>query len=136
MSLNLNQVLIAGRMTRDVELRPVGATQVGSFGVAINHSWVDKATGDKKEEVTFLDVDAWGKTADFVKKYFAKGAAVFVQGRLKLETWADADGTKRSKVKVVAEDVRFVESAGDKSAPPKAAASGSAKAPTDDQVPF
>lgn len=111
--MNLNRVFIAGNLTRDVELRATpSGTQVAQIGLAINRVWKDQA-GEKKEEVTFVDCEAWGKTAEVMAQYLGKGKPVFIEGRMKLEQWEDKEsGQKRSKMKVVVESFQFVESKG------------------------
>lgn len=107
-----NKVLLMGNLTRDVEVRmlPSGSQQVGNFGIAVNRKFRDSA-GELREEVTFVDCEAWGKTAENMAKFFSKGRPVFIEGRLKLDTWQDKnDGTNRSKLKVVVESFEFVDS--------------------------
>lgn len=106
---NVNIVILAGNLTRDVELRysPKG-TPVASFGVAVNRKWKDDA-GELKEEVSFFDCVAWGRTAETIAQYFKKGGSILVQGRLKQESWDDKqDGRKRYAVKVIVESFNFV----------------------------
>jgi single-strand DNA-binding protein len=107
--MNFNEVLLAGNLTRDVELKMVGNdNQVCSFGLAINRKYKTKA-GELKEDTTFVDVSAWGKTAGFIAQYFAKGQPIFICGSLRLESWDDkATGQKRSKLTVVADQAMFV----------------------------
>lgn len=109
MSLNYNKVILGGNLTRDPEIRFLNNDKaVGSFGLAVNHKY-KTAQGEAKEETTFVDVECWGRTAENVGQYLAKGRSCLVEGRLKLETWDDkATGQKRSKLKVVAETVQFV----------------------------
>ena len=107
--MNLNKVTIAGRLTRDPEIRytPKG-TAVAELGVAINRSYTLES-GERKEETTFLDAVAWGRTAENVGKWFEKGREIYLEGRLQLDTWNDkATGQKRSKLKLVAETFQFV----------------------------
>ena len=110
--MNLNKVIIGGRMTRDCELRYLNnGTAVGDFGVAINHVWKDN-NGEKREDVTFVDCTAWGKTAETIGEYLGKGSNILIEGRLKLDQWEDKkDGGKRSKISVVIERFHFVDSA-------------------------
>lgn len=106
--MNLNKVFLAGNITRDIETRTIGSgTTVASIGLAVNRSWADQS-GQKKEEVTFVDCEAWGKTAEVMAQYLGKGKPVFIEGRLKLDQWEDKDGGKRSKLKVVIESFQFV----------------------------
>lgn len=107
--MNWNQTQVGGNLTRDVELRytPKG-TAVADIGIAVNRKWKDDS-GQTKEATTFVDVTLFGKTAEIVAQYKGKGDAVFIQGRLEMDTWEDkATGAKRSKLKVVAESVQFV----------------------------
>lgn len=106
---NFNKVILMGNLTRDPELRytPKG-TAVAKVGLAINRKWRDDQ-GTQKEEVCFVDVDLWGKTAENVGQYMHKGSSILVEGRLKLDTWDDkASGQKRSKLGVVGETVQFI----------------------------
>jgi len=102
----LNKVLLIGNLTRDPELRMTqGGQAICKFGIAINRTFTGQ-DGQKKEEVTFVDVDCFGKTAENVGKYFTKGKPIFVEGRLKLDTW-EKDGQKKSKIGVVLENFQF-----------------------------
>jgi single-strand DNA-binding protein len=141
---NFNKVILAGNLTRDPELRysPKG-TAIAKFGLAINRNWTSEG-GEKKTEVTFVDVDCFGRTAENVAKYCKKGASVMLDGRLKLEEWTDkATGQKRSKLGVVVETCQFLggKSAGADAAPksevsPEAQAQVPAAGADDDGVPF
>jgi single-strand DNA-binding protein len=107
---NLNRVLLIGNLTRDPEIKytPKG-TAIAEIGLAINRVLPADEGGERREEVTFVEVTAWGKTAENVQKYLTKGRPVFVEGRLQLDTWDDKQtGQKRSKLKVVAETVQFL----------------------------
>lgn len=107
---SLNKVLLMGNLTRDPALRytPKG-TAVADISLAINHVWRDPA-GNKQEDVTFVDVTLWGKVAEIAQKYLAKGRPVFLEGRLSLETWDDKDGKKRTRLKVIGENLQFLPS--------------------------
>jgi single-strand DNA-binding protein len=113
MAAGFNKVLLMGNLTRDVEIRFTPNNQaVGNFGLAINRKY-KTADGQIHEEVTFVDCEAWGKTAEVMKQYLGKGRAAFVEGRLKLDQWKDkTDGSNRSKLKVVVENFRFADSKG------------------------
>jgi single-strand DNA-binding protein len=104
--MSLNKVLLIGNLTRDPELRyiPNGAAVAG-FGIAVNRQYVDRG-GEKKTETCFVDVVAWRKQAEFCDKYLTKGSLVFVEGRLRLESWESPQGEKRSKHSVVVERVQ------------------------------
>jgi single-strand DNA-binding protein len=145
---NFNKVLLMGNLTRDPELRytPKG-TAVATIGVAVNRRWKDEA-GQQREETTFVDVDAFGRTAENIGQYFKKGRPIFIEGRLRYSTWEDKQsGQKRSKLTVTAENFQFMDSqrgaeAGGGEAPaPRPQASRPADSndgppPEDDDVPF
>jgi len=106
---SFNKVILVGNLTRDPELRytPKG-TAVTKIGLAVNRVWTSE-TGEKKEEVTFVDVDMFGRTAENVAQYMRKGSPLLVEGRLRLDQWDDKQtGQKRSKLCVVAETVQFL----------------------------
>ena len=137
MSLNLNNVVLAGHLTRDPELKQIGADKVvASSGLAINRRYKD-AAGQQHEEATFVEIEAWGRTAELIGQYLKKGSPAYIEGRLKLDSWDDKDsGQKRSKLKVVAETVQFLGNrptgdgeAGERSQPTPAASRASAPAP-------
>lgn len=116
-TLNYNKCLLGGNLTRDPELRytPKGAAVCG-FGIAINRSWKTEA-GEKKEEVSFLDVECFGRTAENIAKFFKKGRPIFLECRAKLDQWEDkTSGKKMTKVKFVVESFQFC--GGDKASQP------------------
>lgn len=151
---SFNKVILVGNLTRDPELRytPKG-TAIAKIGLAVNRVWTSES-GEKKEEVTFVDVDVFGRTAENVAQYMRKGSPLLVEGRLRLDQWDDKQtGQKRSKLGVVAETVQFLGSArtgdGNSAAPvssrasaaPAAAATAAVEAagaepPPEDDVPF
>jgi single-strand DNA-binding protein len=150
---NFNKVILAGNLTRDPELRytPKGMA-IAKFGLAINRTWMSEA-GEKKEEVTFVDVDAFGKSAETIGQYFKKGRPILMEGRLRLDTWDDKQtNQKRSKLGVVLESFQFMDTqrSGEGSAPANRPAPGAsapntatasaseseAAAPEHDDVPF
>lgn len=157
MALQLNRVMLAGNLTRDPQVRFFANERaVADFGIAINRKY-KTADGQMKEETTFVDIEAWGRTAELVGQYLTKGRACYVEGRLRLDQWDDKkDGTKRSKLKVVADNVQFIDSNRDRGqgggapaegddsgasadAPPATAPSRPAAAPSaagDDEPPF
>jgi single-strand DNA-binding protein len=108
MALNLNTVLIAGHLTRDPAVKRLANDRtVADFGLAINRRYKG-SEGELKEDTTFVDIEAWGRTAELIGQYLNKGSPCFVEGRLKYETWQDKDGTRKSRMKVVAENVQFL----------------------------
>ena len=146
---SFNKVILMGNLTRDPELRytPKG-TAIAKIGLAVNRTWKNEA-GETKEEVTFVDVDCFGRTAENVGQYMRKGSAMLIEGRLKLDTWDDKQtNQKRSKMGVVAETVQFLGSPrGAEGAPaersarpaaskPPAASESDGVPPEEDDVPF
>jgi single-strand DNA-binding protein len=104
---NLNKVILIGNLTRDPEARRTSTgTSVCRLGLAVNRRFKG-ATGEQREETTFVDIDVWGRQADFCRDYLRKGNSVYIDGRLKLDQWDDrATGQKRSRLCVVAESVQ------------------------------
>jgi single-strand DNA-binding protein len=123
----LNKVFLIGNLTRDPELRvtPKG-TAICQFGIAVNRQFKDES-GATRDETTFVDIEAWGKQGELVSKYLSKGSLAMVEGRLKLDQWEDkTSGQKRSKIKVVLDNVQFLSSRG-------GAGGGGAGAPMGDE---
>ena len=109
----LNKVFLIGNLTRDPELRvtPKG-TAICQFGLAVNRQFKDES-GQTRDETTFVDIEAWGKQGELVAKYLTKGSPAMVEGRLKLDQWEDkTTQQKRSKLKVVLDNVQFLSSRG------------------------
>ena len=105
---NFNKVILAGNLTRDPDLRytPKG-TAVAKLSLAINRSWKSE-TGEERQEVTFVDIDAFGRQAEVIGQYLKKGRPLLVEGRLKLDTWEDKQtNQKRSRLGVVLESFRL-----------------------------
>ena len=150
---SFNKVILLGNLTRDPEVRytPKG-TAVTDLGLAVNRTYTAD-NGEKREEVTFVDVTFWGRTAEVAGEYLKKGRPVFVEGRLQLDSWDDKQsGQKRTKLKVIGENMQMLgaprgggasggggdEEGGSRSSsrpapPPKASAPS---APDDDEIPF
>jgi single-strand DNA-binding protein len=146
--------MLAGNLTRDPQVRFFANERaVADFGLAINRRYKTN-DGQMKEETTFVDVEAWGRTAELVGQYLTKGRSCYVEGRLKLDSWEDKEGQKRQKLKVVADSVQFLpdgrnQGGGDRGAPAEAgqdeggapgpataAPARPAPAPADDEPPF
>ena len=146
---SFNKVILLGNLTRDPEVRytPKG-TAVTDLGLAVNRTYTAD-NGEKREEVTFVDVTFWGRTAEVAGEYLKKGRPVFVEGRLQLDSWDDkTSGQKRTKLKVIGENMQMLgaprggggggdEDSGPRSSrpapPPKTAVPS---APDDDEIPF
>jgi single-strand DNA-binding protein len=139
MSFSLNRVMIAGNLTRDPELKYLdGGKTVCSFGIALNRKY-KTADGQQREEVSFIECTAWGKTGELVSQYLKKGSGAYIEGRLTQETW-EKDGKRQSKTKVTADNVQFIGSKRD-AAPDDAPPTAKPAVPTDsagdtDQPPF
>ena len=115
MAGSYNKVLLMGNLTRDIELRylPNTNTPVANIGLAVNRRFRTKE-GENREDTTFVDCEAFGRTAETMSQYLRKGRPVFIEGRLKLDQWEDKQsGQNRSKLKVVVEGFQFIDSKGD-----------------------
>jgi single-strand DNA-binding protein len=112
---NLNKVMLIGRLTRDPEVRTFSnGGKVAKFGFAVNNRRKNASTGQWEDEPVFLDIDAFnrgetGKQADLVEQYLKKGHQAYIEGRLVLDQWTSKEGEKRSKIKIVLENVQFLE---------------------------
>lgn len=106
----MNKVILVGNLTRDIELRhtPNGSA-IAAFGLAVNRNWTDKASGDKKSEVMFIDVNIFGRSAEIANQYLSIGKKVLIEGRLKLDQWQDQHGQNRSKHTIVCESFEFLD---------------------------
>jgi single-strand DNA-binding protein len=139
--VEINKVMISGRLTKDPELRytPSGVA-VTTLRMAVNSSFFSKDK-EKREEVCYIDVVAWRRQAETCVEYLRKGSPAFIEGRLQSRNWETQDGQKRSTIEVQADRVQFLEWAGDRE---KAPAGGSEQAPPrtappageDDDIPF
>jgi single-strand DNA-binding protein len=104
-----NRVIIAGNLTRDPEYKNLSSGQgVCRLGLATNRQFKNKQTGTMVQEVCYIDVDVWGSQAESCRQYLQKGRSVLIEGRLKLDSWEDQTGQKRSKHSIVAERVVFL----------------------------
>ena len=142
---SLNKVLLIGNLTSDPELRHTpGGVPVTDITVAVNREFSSK-DGERKSEVAFVDVVVWSRLAENCAQYLSKGRPVFVEGRLQLDTWENQQGEKRSRLRVVAENIQFLggkprEGAEAKPAkakePEHAAEDVPAESVTEDDIPF
>jgi single-strand DNA-binding protein len=144
MAGDINRVTLVGRLTRDPELRHLpSGTPVLEMGVAVNGRMQDDA-GNWVDKPNFFDVKVYGNQAEMLSQHLAKGRRIGIDGRLDWRSWEAQDGTKRSKVDVVAQTVQFLDSRGDQEAGgqyvPAGAAAASADdfptSPADDDIPF
>ena len=103
-----NKCILVGNLTRDPELKTLqSGIQVTTLGLAVNNKYTTKA-GEKREEVLFIDVSVWAKTAENCVKYLKKGNPVLVDGSLKMDSWETADGQKRTKIKLNGDRIVFL----------------------------
>lgn len=107
----LNKVILIGNTVRPIELRylPSGSA-VAKTGLAVNRTWKDKTTGEKKDETMFIDIVIYSKLASIANQYMLKGKKVLVEGRLVLEQWMDQAGQKRSRHVIAVESFQFLDS--------------------------
>ena len=133
---SLNKVLLIGNLTRDPDVRMLSnGRPVCNFGLALNRNYKD-AEGNRKEEVTFVDVECYGPRAEAVGRFFTKGRSIFVEGRLKLDQWESKEGEKRSAIRVVLDNFEFVDSKQDgQSSVDRQSFSTSNSSPTPQAVP-
>ncbi len=136
-----NKVILIGNLTRDVELRytPSGVA-AGNFPLAVNRVYKDNVTGENKQEVLFIDVKVFGRSAEVAHQYLNKGRRVLVEGRLVLDQWVDSFGQKRSKHSVIAERVQFMDSKSEAQNQQKPQQNNQNQAPSndtdEDKIPF
>jgi single-strand DNA-binding protein len=105
---SFNRVILMGNLTRDVELRYIpSGMAVADIGLAVSEKRKN-ANGEMIEDVVFVDVTAWGRTAEVMSEYLGKGSPVFIEGRLKYDTWEGQDGQKRSKLKVTCDRMQLI----------------------------
>jgi single-strand DNA-binding protein len=109
MASSFNKVILMGNLTRDPQLKYLPTqTAVAEFGIAMNRKF-KTASGEDREEVTFVDCAAFGRTGEVINQYFQKGKPIFIEGRIKYDSWEDKQGGgKRSKISVVVENFQFV----------------------------
>ena len=106
-----NRVILVGNLTRDVELKytPSGVA-IAKFGLATNRNYKDNTTGEMKQEVMFIDITVFGRSAEVANQYLKKGKRVLIEGRLVFDQWIDSSGQKRSKHSIIAEKIQFMDS--------------------------
>lgn len=103
----LNEVRLIGNLTKDPESRAAGQHTIASFSIAVNRK-SKGSDGQAKEDVSYFDCEAWNKTGELVMQYLKKGRQALVCGRLQQDRWEAQDGQKRSKIKVVVENIQFL----------------------------
>ena len=147
--LNLNKVVLAGRLTNDPELKQTASgVSVMSFTIAVNRRYASKNDqGESQNQADFISVVAWRNTAEFIAKYFRKGSAICVTGSIQTRNWQDQQGQRRYTTEVVADEAMFVDSRSESAATdayvqtpsyasPNAVAPNFEEHNTDDDLPF
>lgn len=137
---DINNVSLTGRLTRDPELRvTAGGTQLLSFTLAFNTSVRNRQTGEWEERGNFIDCTMFGKRADALSRFLAKGQKVAIAGKLRYATW-DKDGQRHSKLDVIVDDIVFMSQRQDTNQPAQASAPQAPMPPAvdafDDDIPF
>lgn len=118
-ALNLNKVILAGRLTADVELKQTtSGVSVCSFTLAVNRRFA----GEGEQVADFINCTAWRQTAEFISRYFRKGQSLCIAGSIRTRSWQDSQGQKRYATEVVVDEAYFVDSKGDATAPKNAPA--------------
>ena len=113
-NLNLNKVVLAGRLTSDPELKQTATgISVVSFSLAINRRRGRSDQGDAQQQTDFINLVAWRQTAEFISKYFKKGSALCVTGSIQTRSWTDQQGQKRYATEVIVDEAMFVDSRGE-----------------------
>ena len=106
--MNVNKAIILGNVTRDPIIRALpSGRNVASFGVATNRYWTDKQTNEKKSQVEYHNVSAFGRLAEIAQQYLKKGGLVYVEGRLQTNSWTDKQGNTRYKTDIIAERMQL-----------------------------
>lgn len=147
--LNLNKVVLAGRLTNDPELKQTASgVSVMSFTIAVNRRYASKNDqGESQNQADFISVVAWRNTAEFIAKYFRKGSAICITGSIQTRNWQDQQGQRRYTTEVVADEAMFVDSRSESAATdayvqtpsyvsPNAVAPNFEEHNTDDDLPF
>ena len=113
--LNLNKVVLAGRLTSTPELKSTATgVSVLSFTLAVNRRYASKnEQGENQTQADFITVVAWRNTADFIARYFKKGSAICITGSIQTRSWQDQQGQRRYATEVVADEAMFVDSRGE-----------------------
>lgn len=132
---SFNKVILVGNVTRDIELRSINsASSVCDLGIAVNDR-KKTASGEWVDEVTFIDVTLWNRTAEIAAEYLGKGSSVLIEGRLKLEQW-ETDGQKRSKLKVIGDRMQMLGGKKESAVQQTSRVSGGFSQESHDEIPF
>jgi single-strand DNA-binding protein len=132
---NFNKVILLGNLTRDPEVKyTTSGTARATFGMAMNRVYTDPQSGEKKQETCFVDVTAFGRTAEICGEYLNKGSLLFLEGRLQFYSWETETGEKRNKLSVLAENIQLMPRGGERAPaegqPSRAPSSAPSRAPS------
>jgi single-strand DNA-binding protein len=107
----INKVILVGRLGSDPEVKytPSGVT-VAEFSLATSEEWKDKSTGEKRERTEWHRIEAWRRLGEICGEYLRKGKQVYIEGKIKTDTWEDGDGNKRYRTKIVAQNMQMLDS--------------------------
>lgn len=106
--MNLNRVILIGRVTQDPQLRTTPSGQsVCSFSIATNRNWTDQETHERQERTEFHNIVAWRRLAEISNQYLQKGSLVMIEGRIETRSWNDQAGNKRYRAEIVAENMQL-----------------------------
>ncbi|MFA5995095.1 MAG: single-stranded DNA-binding protein [Patescibacteria group bacterium] len=110
--MDLNKVMLIGRVTRDPEVRTIPSGQsVATFAMATNRQWTDQA-GQKQDKAEFHNIVAWRKLAEIIQQYVKKGSKIYIEGRVETRSWTDPQGVKKYRTEIVAENMIMLDSRG------------------------
>ncbi len=126
--MDLNRATIIGRLTKDPEARTTtSGINVTSFTVATGTSWVDKTTGEKKEQTEFHNVVAWRKLGEIIAQYMKKGRQIYVEGRIQTRSYDGQDGTKKYRTEIIADNIIMLDGKGSAQSAPSAGQSAASE---------
>lgn len=134
----VNKVILIGNLGKDPEVRfTTGGMAVCSLRIATSRKWTEKSSGEKKEETEWHDIEVWGKQAEACGEYLKKGRSVFVEGRLKTDSWEDKETkAKKWRVKVVADHVQFLGGGKGEGGEKPSETNAGSEQPSNDDIPF
>ncbi len=106
--MNLNKVILVGRLTADPEIRTIpSGQQVCSFGLATNRVWTNQSTKQREEKTEFHNIVLWGKLAEIASQYLNKGSLTLIEGRLQTRSWQDQSGVKKYRTEIIGESLQM-----------------------------
>jgi single-strand DNA-binding protein len=136
----VNRVILIGRLGKDPEVKYTqDGTAVAKFSIATSETWKDKNSGEKQERTEWHNIEAWRRLGEICGEYLRKGSQVYVEGKLKTESWEDRDGNKRWTTKIVAREMQMLGSKGEEGGPSNEHDGPNHSAPIDvpeDDIPF